>query len=188
MRVSPLGTSATVWPIVPAPDDTWWWMWSSWWNENWQGKPKYSEKTCPSAILSATNPAWPDLGSNPGGRGGKPATTRLSHGSAFCPRVSNNGSLVRQTLAYDNWCAHGYVLQYHWDVHATYWRSIYWRNLPPTFKMGAASSSECLVPSHMPKDARLIQQSDTSILIHTGRTHYLQTGRLETCSPTTVHW
>jgi hypothetical protein len=20
-------------------------MWSSWWNENWQGKPKYLEKT-----------------------------------------------------------------------------------------------------------------------------------------------
>jgi hypothetical protein len=27
-----------------------------------QGKPKYSEKTCPSATLSTTNPTWPDLG------------------------------------------------------------------------------------------------------------------------------
>jgi cellulose synthase/poly-beta-1,6-N-acetylglucosamine synthase-like glycosyltransferase len=26
-----------------------------WWNEDWQGKPKYSEKTYPSATLS-TNP------------------------------------------------------------------------------------------------------------------------------------
>jgi hypothetical protein len=26
------------------------------WNEDWQGKPKYSEKTCPSATLSTTNP------------------------------------------------------------------------------------------------------------------------------------
>jgi hypothetical protein len=25
-------------------------MWSSWWNKNWQGKPKHSEKTCPSAL------------------------------------------------------------------------------------------------------------------------------------------
>jgi hypothetical protein len=25
-------------------------------NEDWQGKPKYAEKTCPSAILSTTNP------------------------------------------------------------------------------------------------------------------------------------
>jgi hypothetical protein len=44
------------WPIVPVPDDRWWWLWSNWWNEDWQGKPKYSEKTCPSAILSTTNP------------------------------------------------------------------------------------------------------------------------------------
>jgi hypothetical protein len=37
-----------------------------WWNENWQGKPKYLEKTCPSAILSTTIPTRPDLGSNSG--------------------------------------------------------------------------------------------------------------------------
>jgi hypothetical protein len=42
-------------PIVPAPIDRWW-LWSSGWNENWQGKPKYWEKTCPSATLSTTNP------------------------------------------------------------------------------------------------------------------------------------
>jgi hypothetical protein len=77
-----LATSATNWPIVPAPDDRWWWVWSSRWNENWQGKPKYSEKAYPSATLSTTNPTWPDLGSNPGRRGGKPATNRLSYGTA----------------------------------------------------------------------------------------------------------
>jgi hypothetical protein len=72
VRLRPLGTSATNWPIVPATDDRWWWMCSSRWNENWQGRPKYSENTCPSATLSSTNPTWPDLGSNPGRRGGKP--------------------------------------------------------------------------------------------------------------------
>jgi hypothetical protein len=82
MRLSPLGTSATNWPIVPAPDGSWW-VWSSRWNENWQGKPKYSEKTCPSATFSTTNPTWPDLGSNPGRSGGKPATARLSYGTAL---------------------------------------------------------------------------------------------------------
>jgi hypothetical protein len=46
------------------------------------GKPKYSEKTCPSATLSTTNPTWLDPGSNPGRRGGKPATNRLSYGAA----------------------------------------------------------------------------------------------------------
>jgi hypothetical protein len=37
-KLGPLGTSATYWPIVPAPGD-------------W-----YSEKTCPDATLSTTNP------------------------------------------------------------------------------------------------------------------------------------
>jgi hypothetical protein len=76
VRLSPLGTSTTNWPIVPAPDDRWWWMWSSRWNETCQGKPKYSEKTCPSATLSTTNPTWPALVS-------KPTTNRLSYDTAW---------------------------------------------------------------------------------------------------------
>jgi hypothetical protein len=49
------GTAAITWPIVPVPGDCedgevsgmkWF----------WQGKPKYSEKTCPDSILSTTNP------------------------------------------------------------------------------------------------------------------------------------
>jgi hypothetical protein len=47
------------------------------------GKNNYSEKTCPSATLSTTNPTWPDLGSNPGRRGWKPATNRLNYGTAL---------------------------------------------------------------------------------------------------------
>jgi hypothetical protein len=54
-RGGTFGTAATYWPIVPAPDDRWWWLWRNWWNEDWQGgKPKYSEKTCPSATSSIT--------------------------------------------------------------------------------------------------------------------------------------
>jgi hypothetical protein len=53
----------------------WLWGWRIWWNE-WQGKPKYSEKTCPDATLSTTNPTWPDPELNLGRRGGKPATNR----------------------------------------------------------------------------------------------------------------
>jgi hypothetical protein len=55
----------------------WLWRWRNWWNE-WQGKPKYSEKTCPDATFSTTNPTWPDPGLNPGRRDGKPATNRFS--------------------------------------------------------------------------------------------------------------
>jgi hypothetical protein len=82
VRLSTLDTSDTIWHIVPAPDDRWW-LWSSQWNANWQGKPKYSEKTCSSATLSITNPTWPGLGSNPGRRSWKPATNRLSYGTAL---------------------------------------------------------------------------------------------------------
>jgi hypothetical protein len=39
------------WPIVQAPDDRWGWLWRIWWNKDWQAKPKYSEKTCPSATF-----------------------------------------------------------------------------------------------------------------------------------------
>jgi hypothetical protein len=79
VRLSPLGTPATIWHIVPAPDDGWWlWVCSSRWND-WQGKPKYSKNICPSAALSSTNLTWLDLGSNPGRHGGKPATNCLSN-------------------------------------------------------------------------------------------------------------
>jgi hypothetical protein len=40
-------------------------------------------KTCPSATLSTTNPTWTDAGSNPGLRGERPKTNRLSHGTAI---------------------------------------------------------------------------------------------------------
>jgi hypothetical protein len=45
-------------------------------------------KTCPSATLSTTNPTWTDPGSNPGLRGERPATNRLSHGTALVLSVS----------------------------------------------------------------------------------------------------
>jgi hypothetical protein len=60
----------------------WLWGWKILWIEDWQGKPKYSEKTCPSATSSTTNPTWPEPGSNPSRRGGRPATNRLSYGAA----------------------------------------------------------------------------------------------------------
>ena len=41
-------------------------------------RPKYSQKTCPSATLSTTNQTWNDQGSNPGLRGEKPGTNRTA--------------------------------------------------------------------------------------------------------------
>jgi hypothetical protein len=37
-------------------------FWSNWWNNDWQGKPKYSEKTCPSATLSTAKSHMTYLG------------------------------------------------------------------------------------------------------------------------------
>jgi hypothetical protein len=44
----------------------------------WQGKPKYSEKTCQTAALSTTDPTLLHAGSNPDRRVGKPATNRYN--------------------------------------------------------------------------------------------------------------
>jgi hypothetical protein len=77
--LGPLGTAATIKSIVPAPGD---------YDDGeiggmmiGKGNPNYSEKTCPSAALSTTNPTcYPDA--NPGRRGGKPATNSLSYSTA----------------------------------------------------------------------------------------------------------
>jgi hypothetical protein len=53
------------------------------WNETDRGKPTTWRKTCPSATLPTTNPTWTDPESNPGLRGERPATNRLSHGTAY---------------------------------------------------------------------------------------------------------
>jgi hypothetical protein len=58
--------------------------WRFSWNKDWQGKPQYSEKTCPSPTWSTTNSTW----LNPDRRGGKPATNRLSYGAARLPFLS----------------------------------------------------------------------------------------------------
>jgi hypothetical protein len=46
-------------------------------------------KTCRSATLSTTNPTWTDTGSNSGLRGERPATNRLSHGTAQGGRLAH---------------------------------------------------------------------------------------------------
>jgi hypothetical protein len=60
-----------------------WWGWSSRWNENCQGKPKYSEKTCPSATLFTTNRTCTHLSLKPGHGGEKSAANPLIYGMAY---------------------------------------------------------------------------------------------------------
>jgi hypothetical protein len=53
-------------------------------------------KTCPSVTLSTTNPTRTDLGSNPGLRGEKLATNRMSNGTTDAsPLVRTKYNLIR---------------------------------------------------------------------------------------------
>jgi hypothetical protein len=82
------------WPIVPAPGD---------YDDGeiggmiGRGNRSTRKKTCPSAALSTTNPTCcPDA--NPGRRGGKPASNRLSYGTALyscCSHLKHRTSMKR---------------------------------------------------------------------------------------------
>jgi hypothetical protein len=48
-----------------------------------EGETEGLGEICRSGTLFTTNPTWSDLGSNPGCRGGKPETNRLSYGTAL---------------------------------------------------------------------------------------------------------
>jgi hypothetical protein len=104
VRLSPLGTSATIWPVSPATDDVV--------DDDdddddecgavggmiGKGHRNTRRKNCPSPALSTTNPTWPYLGSNPGCRCGKPATNRLSYGTAFlCCSLETAGCSKRES-------------------------------------------------------------------------------------------
>jgi hypothetical protein len=42
------------WPIVPAQGDRWGWLWSNWWNEDWQEKPARAALGPPQILLDPT--------------------------------------------------------------------------------------------------------------------------------------
>jgi hypothetical protein len=54
-----------------------------WWNEIDRGKSKYSGKNLSQCHFVHHKSTWTDPGSNTGLRGGRPATNRLSHGTAM---------------------------------------------------------------------------------------------------------
>jgi hypothetical protein len=75
VRLSPVGTSATIWPNQTRMMD---------YDERGAVggmSNKENRKTFSSAALSTANPTWHDLGSKPGRRDGKPAINRLSNGT-----------------------------------------------------------------------------------------------------------
>jgi hypothetical protein len=88
-----------------------WWQWwgcgsdderrSIWRNENCQGKLKYSEKTCPSAISSNTNPTWTDPGWNPACCSEKPATYHLWYSWAYLHFTASHDRHVGRAVEKD---------------------------------------------------------------------------------------
>jgi hypothetical protein len=55
-----------------------------------RGNRSTGRKSIPSAMLSIKNPTLPDLGSNPGNRGERPVTNRLSSGTGYFMLKSTN--------------------------------------------------------------------------------------------------
>jgi hypothetical protein len=88
VRLSLLGTSATISPMVPAPDDRWGECGQVGGMRIGRGNRSYRRKPAP-VLLSTTNLTWPDLDSNPGRRSEKPATNRLTYGTAFFGKLIN---------------------------------------------------------------------------------------------------
>jgi hypothetical protein len=52
------------------------------------GETEELGENLPTATLSTTYPTWIDQGANPGLCGERPATNRLSHGTALCEKLT----------------------------------------------------------------------------------------------------
>jgi hypothetical protein len=70
------------------------------WNDTDMGNQRTRRKTCPSATLSTTKPTRIDPGANPGLRGDRPATNRLSNSmaliGAYC--LFHQGSVMTEAV------------------------------------------------------------------------------------------
>jgi hypothetical protein len=80
VQLGPFGTAATDWPFVPAPGD---------YDDGefggmkiGRGNQSTRRKPAPAPLCPPQTPLDQTPGSNPGRRGGKPATNRLRYGVA----------------------------------------------------------------------------------------------------------
>jgi hypothetical protein len=118
-------------------------FWSNWWNEDWQGKPKYSEKTCPSATLSTTKShmtplqfhgilchvmwisAWLPLSERPSGQG--MGTFKWNNVLSPFPKITSQPSPTNFLFIYSS-TAFSYTVQekniyiFMLNLHSDHWR------------------------------------------------------------------
>jgi hypothetical protein len=87
-----------------------------WWNDVFVGETEVLGENLPSATLSTTNPTWIDLGANLGLRGERPATNRLSHGTAK-ENIKNY-----YLLSWFNWLCNSMFLEY--NDNLLFWFSL----------------------------------------------------------------
>jgi hypothetical protein len=85
-KLGPLGTSATEWPIVPVPGDYDDGEFGG--MKTGRGNQSTRRKPAPAPLCSPQIPIDQTPGSNPGRRGGKPATKRLRYGASL-RRITN---------------------------------------------------------------------------------------------------
>jgi hypothetical protein len=79
--LGPRGTAVITWPIVPVPGDCEDGEVGG--NEMWlAGETEVIGENLPRCHFVHQKPHLPDPSANPGRRGGKPATNRLSYGAA----------------------------------------------------------------------------------------------------------
>jgi hypothetical protein len=70
-------------PMAYCASPGWLWWLSNRWND-WQGKPKYSEKTCPSTALSTTTPHAARTRTRAAAVGSQRLIAELQHGLFHC--------------------------------------------------------------------------------------------------------
>jgi hypothetical protein len=92
-------TAAIYWPIVPALDYRWWWLWRKLVEWTSDRGNKYLEKTCPSAAVHRrSHMNWPRL--EPDHRRGKPTTNCLSYATVTIYHMLNTYHSCKYTGQY----------------------------------------------------------------------------------------
>jgi hypothetical protein len=110
--VSPLGMSATICPIVPAPDDEWWRAWSSLWSA-WHGNRSTRRKPAPiSPLLQIPHDVtWDRIWAAAGGSRRQTAWS-IARPNLYSVTCSDESHYLHFDSAKSSYCRHTYSLMH----------------------------------------------------------------------------